>query len=84
MKSSASLEISDRFFTALAVLKADKVLRGKSTFCKAHGIDRRHFYTVEYGISRNFELAWLGYLVEDYNVSALWLLTGKGSVYAKN
>lgn len=40
--------------------------------------------TLEKDHSRDiFQPAWLTYLVEEYGVSAQWLLTGKGEFYRK-
>lgn len=85
MQTPQSQEIVKRFFEALQLLKAAKVIRGKQTFTRRYGINRWNMNTLEKDPSRDiFQPAWLTYLVEDYDISPLWLLTGKGSFYASN
>ena len=82
MQTTDSQKIVKRFFEALQRLKADKRIRGKQTFTRAHDINRWNMLTLEKDPSRDiFQPAWLTYLVEDYGVSAQWLLTGLGDFY---
>lgn len=84
MQTTDSQQIVGRFFEALYRLKDDKKIRGKQTFTARHGINRWNMITLEKDHSRDiFQPAWLTYLVEDYGVSAVWLLTGKGDFYKK-
>lgn len=71
-----------RFFEALQILKANKVIRGKQTFTNRYGINRWNLNTLEKEPSRDiFQVAWLEYLVRDYKVSPMWLITGEGSFF---
>lgn len=84
MQNNDSQKVVMRFFDAIYRLKSDKVLRGKQTFTRKYGINRWNFNTLEKSPERDiFQAAWLTYLVQDYNVSARWLLTGDGEFYAK-
>ena len=47
-----------------------------------HGINRWNMNTVEKNpASDMFQTAWLTYLVEDFGISANWLLTGNGNMF---
>lgn len=82
MQSADSQQIVIRFFGALARLKSDRKLRGKQTFTNRYGINRWNLNTLQKSPSRDiFQAAWLTYLVRDYGVSPLWLLTGEGAFY---
>jgi hypothetical protein len=84
MQSAESQETIKRFFQALAVLKERKIIRGKQTFTKRYNINRWNMLTQEKDPSRDiFQVAWLTYLVRDYGISPLWLLTGEGDVFGK-
>lgn len=81
MQTEDSQAIIRRFFEALYYLKANRVIRGKATFTREHGIDRWNLSKLEKDPSRDiFQPAWLYYLVKDYGVSATWLLTGRGEI----
>lgn len=81
MQTEDSQKVINRFFEALRFLKGHKIIRGKQTFTRAHEINRWNMNTLEKDPSRDiFQAAWLTYLVNDYGVSATWLLTGRGDI----
>lgn len=82
MQTEDSQKIIKRFFEALYRLKDEHRIRGKQTFTRDHDINRWNMNSLEKDPARDiFQPAWLTYLVEDYGVSPLWLLTGRGSFY---
>lgn len=82
MQTPDSQQIVKRFFQALYRLKADRKIRGKQTFTNLYGINRWNMNTLEKEPDRDiFQVAWLAYLVNDFDVSPLWLLTGRGDFY---
>lgn len=82
MQSEHSKEIVCRFFAAIARLKEERVIRGVKTFTNRYGINRWNFITCSRDHGRNiFQVAWLAYLVRDYNINPMWLLTGEGDFY---
>ena len=82
MQTDQSQVIVKRFFEALQILKANKVIRGKQTFTNRYGINRWNLNTLEKEPSRDiFQVAWLEYFVRDYKVSPMWLITGEGSFF---
>lgn len=84
MQTPESQIIIQRFFEAIQHLKSDKRIRGKQTFCNRYGINRRNWYQLEMNLEKDiFQVSWLAYLVNDYDVSALWLLTGSGEFYRR-
>lgn len=77
--------ITRRFFAALDRLKADGAIRGKKTFTDRFDINRWNLNSVEKDPTGcRVSAAWLSYLVLGYGVSADWLLTGRGDVYASS
>lgn len=81
MQTPDSQKIINRFFQALYFLKAQHIIRGKQTFTTKFEINRWNMNTLEKDMTRDiFQPAWLTYLVEEYNISAEWLLTGRGEI----
>ena len=84
MQNPESTKIVERFFEALYDLKEKKLIRGKYTFARRYGINNGNFHQIEKDKSRDmFQLIWLSHLVADYGISATWLITGNGAMYAK-
>ena len=84
MQNEESVKIVERFFEAIYDLKERKIIRGKQTFTRRYEINNRNFWLLEQDKSRDMlQLAWISYLVRDYNVSAEWIMTGKGDMYTK-
>lgn len=85
MQTQDSQAIVRRFFLALDTLKDTKQIHGISNFTDEHGINRRNFYQLRKDPARNiFQVCWLKYIAEDYGVNVMWLLTGRGSIFAAN
>ncbi|MCL2598093.1 MAG: helix-turn-helix domain containing protein [Paludibacter sp.] len=82
MQNEEGQKIVGRFFEALYDLKARKVIRGKQTFTRKYGINNRNFWLLEQDKSRDIlQLEWIAHLVNDFGVSAEWILTGKGYMF---
>ena len=76
------MQVNTRFFAALDALIIMGKLQMKIEFCTRYGIDPGNFTRLRKDPYRAFELAYLSYLVEDYGVSADWLITGRGRMIA--
>ncbi|MCL1937219.1 MAG: hypothetical protein FWF52_02350 [Candidatus Azobacteroides sp.] len=84
MQNEEGQKVVERFFEAIFDLKRRKIIRGKQTFTRRYGINNRNFWLLEQDKSRDIlQVAWLSHLVEDFDISAEWLLTGKGKMYTK-
>ncbi len=82
MQIEDNVKIINRFFKILEHLRTLKVLRGKGGFANKYGVEQTHLRRLEREPHRGgFQVAWLMYLVRDYNVSPEWILTGKGKRY---
>lgn len=76
------IEITNRFFRALDMIKAQKRIRGMQTFTRLYGENYWNFHTCHKEGLR-IKQEWLTYLVRDFDVSAVWLLTGNGNMFTK-
>lgn len=85
MQTKESEQITRRFFEALKKLIELKVIRGKKTFTDRYGINRWNLNALESGQSTQIsvQLDWLTFIVRDYGVSARWILTGEGEMFAR-
>lgn len=81
MFNNESIAVINRFVEALDYLKENGIIKGRNTFVTRYGLDLRNFSKAIKQPERNiFQICWLTYLVNDYNISALWLLTGSGVI----
>lgn len=83
MKSSRNISVFNRFFEAVDVLR--EMNRSYiPEFCDKMGADRGNFYRKRRGErgADKIPVEWLSVIVEEYNVSAEWLLIGRGKMFA--
>ena len=80
--SQEGIDITDRFFKALDVLKERKEIRGLQTFTREYEINRWNLNTVKKNPSSSvLKPEWIAYLVRDFGVSSDWVLLGKGNMF---
>lgn len=80
--SPDGVTITKRFFKAIEILTAAGHFRGLQTFTTMHGINRRNLQHVRKSPENTvLKPETLVLLVRHHNVSAMWLLTGEGSVF---
>ncbi len=85
MNTTVSKQIMERFYSALDAIIESKKIRGVNTYCRLYEIDRRNFIAQRKDLERGwFQLSWLQPMVREYGVSARWLLTGIGKMFAKD
>jgi hypothetical protein len=85
MQNEEGIKIVERFFEVIYDLKKRRNIRGKQSFTRHYNINNGNFWQLEQDKSRNIlQLAWISYLVRDFNVSAEWIFTGKGKMYVKD
>ena len=83
MESKKSQQITKRFFEALAHLKF-KGITTKNKFATENEINYRNFWRYEkHPEISMIRVTWLQELVIKYNISADWLLTGRGEIFSK-
>ena len=84
MQTPDTIKLVTRFFDALQALKEAKKIRGVQTFTNKYDIDRRNLLKMRANPENyTFQASWLTYLVQDYGVSARWLLTGEGNIFGR-
>jgi hypothetical protein len=84
MQPEESKQIIERFFRALDSLIESKRIRGISTFCRYHGINRGNLLKQRDDLDRAlFKVSWLTPLVRYYGINPRWLLTGFGPMVKK-
>lgn len=82
--SQEGIEVTNRFFEAIDMLKAQKTIRGLQTFTKKYDINRWNMNTAKWNPEKSvLKPEWIIYLVRDYKVSAEWLITEKGGMFNK-
>lgn len=82
MQNEKSQRINKRFYEAFDILIATGQIKSLHSFCVENGIDRRNFVRLREEPQREFQLSLLSVLVSEYNVSAEWLLLGRGNIFA--
>lgn len=80
--SPDGVAITERFFKAIEILTEAGHFRGMQTFTTLYGLNRRNLQHIQISPTNSvLKPEVLVLLVKHHNVSAMWLLTGKGSVF---
>ena len=80
--SQEGIAVTNRFFEAIDMLKAQKKIRGLQTFTRKYNINRWNMNTVKWNPEKSvLKPEWIVYLVRDFGVSADWVLMGKGDIF---
>lgn len=80
--SKEGIAVTNRFFEAINMLKAQKKIRGLQTFTRQYDINRWNMNTVKSNPSKSvLKPEWIVYLVRDYGVSSDWIITGKEPMF---
>lgn len=81
--SDEAIAINKRFFLVIDTLIQRRKMRGLKTFTEKYGLNYWNVWSVKNEPSKHFlRPEWLAFLVRDYNVSAMYLLTGVGVMFA--
>jgi hypothetical protein len=83
MQNPQSQQIHGRFFQAIDALVLRRQLRGKKSFATKYELNQGNFFKLRNNPQAEFPLHYLTLMVEDFNVSAHYLLTGKGEIFNK-
>ena len=82
--SQDTLNVMERFYVALEACKDCKVINSVSEYCEKNNIESAALYRQRKHRERGlFEIAWAVPLIRDCGVSARWLMTGVGSMFAQ-
>lgn len=80
--SKEGIAVTNRFFEAIDMLKAQKKIRGLQTFTKQYDINRWNIISVKQNPEKSvLKPEWIVYLVRDYGVSSEWILLGREPMF---
>lgn len=80
--SKEGIAVTNRFFEAIDMLKAQKKIRGLQTFTRLYNINKWNLITVKHNPERSvLKPELIVYLVRDFEISAEWILLGKGGMF---
>ena len=82
--SQDTLDVMERFYVALEACRESKMINSVVEYCETNNIDSAALYRQRKHRERGlFEIGWAVPLIRDCGVSARWLLTGAGSMFAQ-
>lgn len=77
-------DIIKRYFAAIDALISARIVRGLKTICDRYALNRWNMVTLRNEPQAHIAMmqpAWLAWLVRDYMLNPLWLLTGEGDQF---
>lgn len=82
--SQDTLNVMERFYVALEACRESKMINSVVEYCEKNKIESAALYRQRKHRERGlFEIGWAVPLIRDCGVSARWLLTGVGSMFAQ-
>lgn len=80
--SAKGIEITNRFFQAIDIMKAQGKIKSLRAITERYGLNYGNFYSIRKN-PETFILKpeLIARLIEDYNVSSDWILLGKGQPF---
>lgn len=82
MQTIDPIEISTRFSEAWNTATTKR--GSKNKFFEKYGIDKRNFYRALREMDKhNIDVSWIAAVVIEFEVSADWILTGRGEMVKK-
>jgi hypothetical protein len=82
MNTPDSIKIITRFYEAIEELKSMRKIEMYKDFLDRYDIQKTAFYEARrVKESDRFQVAWLAYLINDYEISPEWLMSGKGKMF---
>lgn len=80
--SQEGMDVHKRFFEAIDALIANKTIRGFKTFTTMTNINYWNLFESRRDASTHaIKVEWLNYMCNQFNVSAEWLILGKGEMF---
>ena len=79
--TDTTLEINKRFFDAIMMLRRQRKLRGIQSFARKYGLSTGNLIVIKNNGSGAIKAEYIAYLCRDYNISAEWVLLGKGEMF---
>lgn len=77
-----SIDICNRFFEAVKVLKAQKKIRGTATLARLWGASAFSMkWAKNHPEEKRIKVEYLYYLARDFDVSLSWLFFGRGDIF---
>lgn len=80
--SAKGIEITNRFFQAIDILKAQKKIRSLREITEKYGLNYGNFYTMrKHPETYILKPELIASLAKDYNVSSEWILLEIGEIF---
>lgn len=77
-----SIDICNRFFEAVEILRQRRVIRGNGTLARLWGVSEFSLkWSKNHPDQKRIKVEYLYYITRDYKVSLEWLFFGKGDMF---
>ena len=79
--TNTTLEINQRFFAAILMLRRQRKLRGLQSFAKKYGFNVGNLITIKNNNCGAVKAEQIAILCRDYGISAEWVILGEGEMF---